>query len=53
MIPGNYMGHHVGRLLSVLPCCLQAKPKRYYQPETEEEVEAIVKSAHEKGKAWH
>lgn len=51
MIPGNHMGHHVGRLLSVLPCCLQAKPKRYYQPETEEEVEAIVKSAHEKGKA--
>eukprot|EP00891_Asterochloris_glomerata_P008354 jgi/Astpho2/8354/Aster-x1517 len=29
----------------------EAKPKRYYQPETEEEVEAIVKSAHEKGKA--
>ena len=50
-IPGNSVGHHVGGLLSVLPCCLQAQPKRYYQPETEKEVEAVVKSAHEKGKA--
>ena len=48
---GKNMGHHVHGLLSALFCCLQAQPKRYYQPETEEEVEAVVKSAHEKGKA--
>ena len=48
----NSVSSHGGGLLSALPCSLQAQPKRYYQPETEEEVEAVVKSAHEKGKSW-